>query len=187
MPQPHLTPRKDPVPILQEAGWASEPVWSGVENLASTGIRSPDRPARRQLLYWLRYPAHVLVKYMGDIKMFKIFLILKIHVLYHLMTIFPGKKMLNLCWESCLNTTKKYNQINYKIVILFICGKSSKLFQRWEWIFGFHKMQEIFWLAKEPQEGFCCVLWEWGFWFRFNWDSSESSWLSLAICPFQNI
>jgi len=22
------------------------------------GIRSPDRPARSQLLYWLRYPAH---------------------------------------------------------------------------------------------------------------------------------
>ena len=25
---------KDPVPILQEAGWASGPVWTGAENLA---------------------------------------------------------------------------------------------------------------------------------------------------------
>ena len=58
MPRPHLTPRKDPVPILQEAGWASGPVWTGAENLAPTGIRSPDRPARRQSLYRLRYPAH---------------------------------------------------------------------------------------------------------------------------------
>jgi hypothetical protein len=33
---------------LQEAGWASGPVWTGAENLAATGIRSPDRPARRQ-------------------------------------------------------------------------------------------------------------------------------------------
>ena len=56
MPRPHLTPGKDPVPIVQEAGWASGPVWTGAENLASTGIRSPDRPARRQSLYRLRYP-----------------------------------------------------------------------------------------------------------------------------------
>ena len=26
MPGPHLTPRKDPVPMVQEAGWASGPV-----------------------------------------------------------------------------------------------------------------------------------------------------------------
>ena len=41
-----LPPGKDPVPIVQEAGWAPGPVWTGVENLAPTGIRSPDRPAR---------------------------------------------------------------------------------------------------------------------------------------------
>ena len=44
-PRPLFTPRKDPVPILQEAGWAPGPVWTGAENL-TTGIRSPDRPAR---------------------------------------------------------------------------------------------------------------------------------------------
>ena len=46
MPRPLFTPGKDPVPIVQEAGWAPGPVWAGVENLASTGIRSLDRPAR---------------------------------------------------------------------------------------------------------------------------------------------
>jgi hypothetical protein len=45
-PQPHFTPGKDPVPILQEAGWASGPVWTGSEKSRPTGIRSPDRPAR---------------------------------------------------------------------------------------------------------------------------------------------
>jgi len=30
-----LPPRKDPVPIVEEAGWAPGPVWTGVENLAS--------------------------------------------------------------------------------------------------------------------------------------------------------
>jgi hypothetical protein len=42
-----FTPRKDPVPIVQEAGWASGPVWTCAKNLAPTGIRSPNRPARR--------------------------------------------------------------------------------------------------------------------------------------------
>jgi hypothetical protein len=35
-------PGKDPVPILQEAGWALGSVWMGAENLAPTGIRSPN-------------------------------------------------------------------------------------------------------------------------------------------------
>ena len=56
------TPGKDPVPIVQEAGWAPGPVWTGAENLTPTGIRSPDRPARSQSLYRLRYPAHGLFK-----------------------------------------------------------------------------------------------------------------------------
>ena len=41
-----FTPRNDPVPIVQEAGWAPGPVWTGAENLAPTGIRSLDCPAR---------------------------------------------------------------------------------------------------------------------------------------------
>ena len=60
-PRPLFTAGKDPVPIVQEAGWAPGPVWIGVENLASTGIRSPDRPARSQSLYRLRYPARGVV------------------------------------------------------------------------------------------------------------------------------
>ena len=43
-----LYPRKDPVPIVQEGGWAPGPVWTGAENLAPTGIQSPDCPARSQ-------------------------------------------------------------------------------------------------------------------------------------------
>ena len=41
--QPHApaasTPGKDPVPIVQEAGWDLGPVWTA-ENLVATGIRS---------------------------------------------------------------------------------------------------------------------------------------------------
>ena len=49
---------KDSVPIVQEAGWAPGPVWTSAESLAPTGIQSPDRPARSQSLYRLRYPHH---------------------------------------------------------------------------------------------------------------------------------
>jgi hypothetical protein len=52
-----------PVPIVQEAGWAPGPVWTGVENLASTGIRFPDRPARNESLYRLSYPGQIYYKY----------------------------------------------------------------------------------------------------------------------------
>jgi hypothetical protein len=52
-----FTPGKDPVPVVQEAGWAPGPVWMCAENLTPTGIRSPDRPARSQSLYRLSYPA----------------------------------------------------------------------------------------------------------------------------------
>jgi len=60
MTQLLFTLGKDPVPIVQEAGWAPGSVLTGVENLAPTRIRSPDRPARSQLLYGLSYLAHNL-------------------------------------------------------------------------------------------------------------------------------
>jgi len=69
--QPHApaayTPGKDPVRIVKEAGLDTELVWTGAENLAPTGIRSPDRPARSQSLYRLRYPATNIKIYLTNI------------------------------------------------------------------------------------------------------------------------
>ena len=45
-----------PLPIVKEAGCAPGPVWTGAENLATTGIRYPDRPARSESLHRLSYP-----------------------------------------------------------------------------------------------------------------------------------
>jgi hypothetical protein len=47
-----FTPGKDPVPIVQEAGWAAGPVWTCAKNLAPTRIRSPDHPARSTKLIY---------------------------------------------------------------------------------------------------------------------------------------
>ena len=61
-PRPHFTPRKDPLSIVQETGWAPGPVWTGAENLAPNGIRFPDRLARSQSLYRLSYPRSRFVR-----------------------------------------------------------------------------------------------------------------------------
>jgi hypothetical protein len=54
---PAALPReRHKVPIVQDAGWAPGPVWTGAENLAPTGIRTPDRPALSESLHRLCYP-----------------------------------------------------------------------------------------------------------------------------------
>ena len=56
-----LPPGKDPLPILQEAGWAPGPVWTGGKSRSHRDL-IPDRPARSQSLYRLSYRAHVINK-----------------------------------------------------------------------------------------------------------------------------
>ena len=68
MSRPIFVPGKDPVHIVQEAGWASGPVWTGAENLVPTGIRSPDRPARSQSLYRPRHPAYSAAHNNSDVQ-----------------------------------------------------------------------------------------------------------------------
>jgi len=57
-PRPHFNPGKDPVPIVQEAGWAPGPVWTGGKSRPHRDS-IPVRPARSQSLYRLSYPADV--------------------------------------------------------------------------------------------------------------------------------
>jgi hypothetical protein len=46
MLRPLCSREGDPVPTVQEAGWAPGPVWTCAEILALTGIRFPGRPAQ---------------------------------------------------------------------------------------------------------------------------------------------
>ena len=54
-----LPPGKEPVPIVQEAGWAARPVWKGGKSRPHKDS-IPDRPARSQLLYRLSYRAQIM-------------------------------------------------------------------------------------------------------------------------------
>jgi hypothetical protein len=55
-PQPLYPWKRDPVPIVHEAGWAPGPVWMSAKSFALTGVRSPDRPGLSESLHRLRYP-----------------------------------------------------------------------------------------------------------------------------------
>jgi len=61
-PLPHFTSGKEPVPIVQEAGWAPGPVWTGGKSRPHRDL-IPDRSARSQSLYRLNYPAHEYLFY----------------------------------------------------------------------------------------------------------------------------
>jgi hypothetical protein len=51
-------PEREPVPIVQVAGWPPRPVWTGAENLAPTGIRTPTaQPVASRYTDWV-IPAH---------------------------------------------------------------------------------------------------------------------------------
>jgi len=59
-PRLHFTPGKEPVPILQGAGWAPGPVWTGRKSRPRRDS-IPDCPACSQSLYRLSYQAHNFV------------------------------------------------------------------------------------------------------------------------------
>jgi len=61
-----LPRQRESVPILQEAGCALGPVWTGVKNLVPAEIRSPGRPAHSESLYsvhfWLSVKENLYLK-----------------------------------------------------------------------------------------------------------------------------
>ena len=63
-PQPHFTPGRDPVPILQEGGWFPGPVWTGGKSRPHRDW-IPDRPARSSVTILTELPGpqflHMLV------------------------------------------------------------------------------------------------------------------------------
>ena len=98
--QPQFTPGKDPVPILQEAGWAPGPVWMGGKSRPHRDSIL-DRPARSQSLYRLNYPAHEVAY-------------LRIIIIIHNMTYIEqafSRRVNNECLVSDPYALK--NQLNY--------------------------------------------------------------------------
>ena len=57
-----FTPGKDPVPIVQEAGWAPGPVWTGAKNLALPPGFDPRTVQPVVSRYTGSYPAHTWLR-----------------------------------------------------------------------------------------------------------------------------
>ena len=64
-----FTPRKDVVPIVHEAGWASEPVWTGAENFTphQDSIPVPSSPVASR---YTDYAIMALIFRVGKFKMY---------------------------------------------------------------------------------------------------------------------
>jgi len=63
-----LYPGKNLIPTVQVFGWAPGPVWTGLENLTPTGIRSPDHPARSSVAIPTELPGPQLTRGLLKIK-----------------------------------------------------------------------------------------------------------------------
>jgi len=66
-PRPHFNPGKDPVPILQKAGWAPGPVWTGGKSRPHQDL-IPDRPARSSVTILTELPGPLFFAYIFPIK-----------------------------------------------------------------------------------------------------------------------
>jgi hypothetical protein len=66
--QRHAPGKVPPVPIVQKAGWAPEPVWTQKleeKSLLPLLEMEPLRQIRSQTLYWLSYPPTLLATYVN--------------------------------------------------------------------------------------------------------------------------
>jgi hypothetical protein len=109
-----FTPGKDPVPIVQEAGWDPGPVWTCAKNLAPIRIRSPDRPARSQSLYRLSYPPRTVCH------TYKIYQLNK-HTMfphYYLLRIKSIQRICFICFPLALRHNTVQGIIIHEIVTL---------------------------------------------------------------------
>jgi len=85
-PRPHFTAGKDPVPSLQEVGWAPGPVWTGGKSRPHRDS-IPDRPACSQSLYRLSYPAHIYIYIRRYFKKFPHFFVCRVLVSVRLLRV----------------------------------------------------------------------------------------------------
>jgi len=107
-----FTPRKDPVPIVQEAGWAPGPAWTGAENLAPNGIRSTNRAARSQSLYRLHYPTHLMLhNWVNKICEIRIQCLVSVLWREHMSLLFTTKIVIMVITKNRLHSTCHYFKV----------------------------------------------------------------------------
>jgi len=61
-PQSFYFRDRDPLVMVETAGWTPRLVWTGAENLTPTGIRLPDLPARIEPLITGNHASVIIVE-----------------------------------------------------------------------------------------------------------------------------
>jgi len=114
-PRPHFTSVKDPVPILQEAGWAPGPVWTGGKSRPHRDS-IPDRPSRSSVAIRTEVPAHTHTYTHTHIYIY-ICIYKCEYFRSHSLIFFGSKYILNKCWGKWWST-------------YFMLRRSSKIYFR---------------------------------------------------------
>ena len=118
---------------LQEAGWASGLVWTREENLAITGIRTLDRPARSESPYRLSYRGPQGIMFTVS-KMYS----LSPHacskppphlVLLRLIVQYQNIRWTVCCHQAshCVSTPPPFNSSVYCVQVFFLAPFSQKI------------------------------------------------------------
>ena len=115
-PRPLFTPGKDPVPIVQEAGWAPGLVWTGAENLSPPGF-DPQTVQPIAIRYTDCYLAHTLISRwsMNFLMGTKIsYCVVKTAYLHHLLySCTVSSKFCNaVYWTDCIQLFELNDSIN---------------------------------------------------------------------------
>ena len=84
-PRPHFTPGKEPVTIVQEAGWAPGPVWTGGKSRPYQDS-IPDRPARSSVAIPTELPGPQLM-HVNELNTNKLLLYMNREALPHVQAI----------------------------------------------------------------------------------------------------
>jgi hypothetical protein len=123
--RPLFTPGKRPVPIVQEAGWAPGPVWTGGENLAPSGFdpRTVEPVASR---YTDCATRPVTVKKVGKYKI-KYVLILQFFCDFTVVTLETGKTCIYVSYQNMGQIWVVYEIVTCKCSVVIFNSSDKPL------------------------------------------------------------
>ena len=152
-PRPQITPGNDPVPILQEAGWAPGPVWTGGKPRPHRDS-IPDRSARSQSLNRLSYPAHQysrvfhIKKKKRKKKIGKLFLFLRTilqTVFIFLLVVFFSKQKLNIAPNTMSWCYRSFTATYMVLLLSRYCELAVTLHSHAVYRFIFFRRRKMYW------------------------------------------
>ena len=150
-PRPHFTSGKNPVPILQEAGWAPGSVWTGGKSRPHRDS-IPHRPARSQSLYWVSYRAHSYRQSIAQKYCYKrVQLYIEIRLTSMLRLFVVGTRIKNR--QDVISRYHKLRQTMTTAFTMWLVGTCVKSDHYWLWILSIATRYELQGPGSDPGGG----------------------------------